>query len=82
MQQCRPVKLVRGRRVGDIDDVDGEARGHPVVRKVGGEVAGVCLGIGAGQALLFRGVASGIDQGMGSLGLATEGVDFDEVDIA
>jgi hypothetical protein len=46
LQQCGAVELVRGRRVGNVDDVDREASRDAVVRQVGREIPGVGFGVG------------------------------------
>src|SRR5829696_4652973 len=65
LQERRAVELVRGGRVGNVDDVDGEATRDAVVGQVGREVAGVGFGVGLAQPLLLPREAGGIDQWVG-----------------
>jgi hypothetical protein len=65
LQQRSAVELVRGDRVRDVDDVDGEATRDTVVGQVGREVAGIGFGVGPAQSLLLLGEARGIDQRVG-----------------
>jgi hypothetical protein len=47
LQQRGAVELARGGRVGNIDDVDGEAGQDAVVGQLRREIAGVGFGVGA-----------------------------------
>jgi hypothetical protein len=46
LQKRGPVELVRGGRIGNVDDVDREATRYAVVRQVGREIPGVGVGVG------------------------------------
>ena len=46
LQKRGPVELVRGGRVGNVDDVDSEASRDAVVGQVGREIPGVGFGVG------------------------------------
>jgi hypothetical protein len=60
----------------------GEARRHPVLWQMGGEVVDVCLGVLSAQPLLLAREPRGVDEGVRLLRLAAERVDLDEIDIA
>jgi hypothetical protein len=65
LQQRSAIELVRGGRVGDVDNVDGEATWDAVVGQVGREAAGIGFGVGLAQSLLLLCEARGIDQRVG-----------------
>ena len=62
--------------------MDGKASRQPIVWQVGGEIAGVRLRVGTPQPSLRLREASRIDERVGTLGLAAEGVNLEKVDVA
>ena len=61
LQKRGAVELARGRRAGNVDDLDGEASRDAVVGKVGREIAGIGVGVGLAWSLLLPCEAGGTD---------------------